>query len=107
MIDSKLGDISSKQDKIIEVIEKTDKKIDLVKEETSDNPRKELANLGINWSEESFVSALKQGDLPTIELFLKGGMDPANRSISYGGNSYIALITVWKVPKIIETITLF
>jgi hypothetical protein len=107
LIDSKLGDISAKQDKIIEVIESTDKKIDLVKKESSDNPRKELANLGIDWSEESFVSALKQGDLATIELFLKGGMNPTNKSINYGGNSYIALITSWKVPKIIETITLF
>lgn len=106
LIDTKLDDISAKQDKIIEVIENTDKKIDLVKKETSDDPKKELANLGINWSEQSFVYALKQGDLTTIELFLRGGMDPANKSVEYG-NSYVTLVSLWKLTKTIEILTLF
>lgn len=74
LIDSKLGNISAKQDKIIEVIEKTDKKIDLVKKETSDNPRKELANLGVEWSYEQFRQSVISNDKQLVLLFIQGGM---------------------------------
>lgn len=74
LIDSKLGDISAKQDKIIEVIEKTDKKIDLVKKETSDNPRKELANLGVEWNYENFRQSIISKDREFVLLFVNGGM---------------------------------
>lgn len=73
LIDSKLGDISAKQDKIIEVIEKTDKKIDLVKKETSDNLREELANLGITWDDESFTDAMIKKEEKEVTLFLNAG----------------------------------
>jgi hypothetical protein len=51
-------------------------KLDNVKKETSDDPRKELANLGVAWSTQSFVDSLKAGDARVVELFLAGGMSP-------------------------------
>lgn len=52
-----------------------DRKLDNVKQETSQDPRKELANLGIAWSKERFVEAIKNGDLRLIGLFLDGGIN--------------------------------
>lgn len=54
-------------------------KMDNVKKETSDDPRKEIANLGIPWSTDSYVSSLIAGDLPMIDLFIRGGMDATTR----------------------------
>lgn len=48
-----------------------------VKQETSSDPRKELANLGVSWSAQGLVDALKIGDERTARLFLEGGMAPA------------------------------
>lgn len=83
LIDSKLGNISAKQDKIIEVIEKTDKKIDLVKKETSDNPRKELANLGVSWDEDSFMQSIMQNDKNVFDLFIAGGFKLEDKEDPY------------------------
>lgn len=47
-----------------------------LKKETSDNPRKELANLGIEWNYFSFLYALRQGDIHAAELFIQSGMKP-------------------------------
>jgi len=44
------------------------------KKETSSDPRKELANMGIQWSTQSFVDALMTGDARAVRLFLAGGM---------------------------------
>jgi hypothetical protein len=44
------------------------------KKETSSDPRKELANMGIQWSTQSFVDALMASDARTVRLFLAGGM---------------------------------
>lgn len=49
-------------------------KMDNVKREISDNPRKELANLGIEWKPEAFLEAVSIGDLATVQLFVDGGM---------------------------------
>lgn len=51
-------------------------KMDNVKNEISNDPRKEIANLGSKWSVESFVNALMEGDIRRINLFLEGGMKP-------------------------------
>ena len=45
-------------------------------QETSVDPRKELANLGVAWTTTAFVEAMKSNDLRTVELFLAGGMSP-------------------------------
>lgn len=47
------------------------------KQETSEDPRKELGNLSVAWSAEAFSEALKSNDERVIRLFLQGGMDPA------------------------------
>jgi hypothetical protein len=47
-----------------------------VKLETSDDPRKELANLGVAWSGDNFLRAVKDGDERTVRLFLAGDMNP-------------------------------
>jgi len=49
-------------------------KMDNVKREVSANPRKELANLGIEWKPEAFLEAVSIGDLGTVQLFIDGGM---------------------------------
>ena len=73
LIDSKISDISAKQDKIIEGVEIANNKLDLVKKETSENPRKELANLGITWDDESFTDAMIKKDGKEVALFLNAG----------------------------------
>lgn len=83
LIDSKLGEISAKQDKIIEVLDKADKKIDLVKKETSDNPRKELANLGVSWDEDSFMQSIIQNDKNAFDLFIAGGFKLEDKDDPY------------------------
>jgi hypothetical protein len=45
-----------------------------LKHETSEDPRKELANIGIQWTTGAFVEALETGDARAVSLFLKGGM---------------------------------
>lgn len=47
-----------------------------LKKETSANPRKELNNMGIGWTEQEFIDALMRSDLVALELFLDGGMSP-------------------------------
>lgn len=53
-----------------------DTKMDTLKKETSDDPRKELANRGIPWSSAAFVEAMSNGDLESTALFIRGGMRP-------------------------------
>lgn len=106
-ISSRLDDFSLKQDKLIEGVVTANKKLDLVKKETSENPRKELANMGISWTEDSFLNSIKQGDLYTVELFLKGGMNPESKAINYSEHSILSLIVHWNVPKVKELIILF
>lgn len=49
-------------------------KLEGVKKETSDDPRKELANRGISFSPQSFAQQLYLGNEDNIALFLKTGM---------------------------------
>lgn len=58
------------KDKVSDVQEKLGK----VKQETSVDPRKELANLGVQWDREVMQQAIKRGDLRTVKLFNEGGM---------------------------------
>jgi uncharacterized protein YeeX (DUF496 family) len=47
-------------------------KLDGLKKETSDDPKKELANMGLAWHEQAFFSSL--GDPRIAGLFIQGGM---------------------------------
>lgn len=46
------------------------------KQDTSDDPRKELQNMGVTWNGKNFLDAIKVGDERVVTLFLKGGMHP-------------------------------
>ena len=61
-------------------------KMDRLKQETSDDPRKELANLGVPWSTQGFVDAMMASDERTAKLFLDGGMSPA---VSQGASAVL------------------
>lgn len=61
-------------DKIAMDTEKISHTMENVKKETSDNPRKELANMGISWTTDSFTGAILRAEMQTLELFLQGGM---------------------------------
>lgn len=58
------------KDKVSDVQDKLGK----VKQETSQDPRKELANLGVQWDRGTMEQAIKHGDLRTVKLFNEGGM---------------------------------
>lgn len=61
-------------------------KLDDVKKETSTDPRKELANRGIDFSPTSFAESLYRGDDSNIMLFLKAGMEYDEARDPYGEN---------------------
>ncbi len=61
-------------------IKSMDEKLDGVKKETSGDPKKELANRGVSWDEDSLKSAIARGDMETVALFMQGGMDPMESS---------------------------
>ncbi|KIQ97353.1 hypothetical protein [Lysobacter sp. A03] len=42
--------------------------------EDSEDPRKEIANLGLSWNQSAFSEAIRREDLPVIRLFAEGGM---------------------------------
>lgn len=72
LISSKLDEISLKQDELIDGVDLSNKKLELVKKETSEDPRKELANLGVAWDSENFWDALVRGDSKVLNLFIDG-----------------------------------
>jgi hypothetical protein len=71
-----LGMTHQKLDAISRQVDHIDRTMEDVKQETSEDPRKELANLGVPWGTQSFVDAMIAGDSRTMQLFLDGGMRP-------------------------------
>ena len=69
-------DIKSDTSEIKTGIRIFDSKLENVKQEISSDPRKELANRGVQWNERELEAALVRGDMATTELFVRGGMDP-------------------------------
>lgn len=57
-----------------------------VKRETSADPRKELANIGVMWESSNFHNAIARRDEKTIRLFLQGGMPWEFNDISRVGH---------------------
>ena len=45
-----------------------------VKRETSDDPRKEIVNIGREWNQQGFQIAVNERDLRAVDLYLQGGM---------------------------------
>lgn len=62
------------QKKTNEQLSSINTKADNFKKESSDDPRKELSNRGVAWENFRLTRAIASADLPTMELFLKGGM---------------------------------
>lgn len=58
-----------------------------VKKETSADPRKELANIGIAWDEKNIRAAIERGDTRVVSLFMDGGM---NWKLYYAEKALIA-----------------
>jgi hypothetical protein len=54
-----------------------------VKKEVSDDPRKELANIGVTWSGDAFLEAVRTGDLRVVNLFVAGEI-PMTSAVSQG-----------------------
>jgi hypothetical protein len=73
-IDKHLASIETNTKKTVDKIEELQTS---VKKETSLDPRKELANLGVMWSQESIDQAERTQDVRSIELLLAGGMRPS------------------------------
>jgi hypothetical protein len=74
VIAQRLGLIDTKLDRISRGVADVDSKLKQVKTETSSDPRKELANLGVLWTVDAFFNAIRQGDDRTVKLFLAGRM---------------------------------
>jgi hypothetical protein len=68
--------------------EKLDNLASVVKKEVSDDPRKELANMGLNWDEYAFRQSIIKGDISAIDLYLKAKM-PLEFNASYIGGDFL------------------
>jgi hypothetical protein len=71
----------------------------------SDDPRVELRNIGVEWSEDGLRNSSRIGDLRALELFLRGGM---NIYSSYDSNriSLAASIIANNSPRMKEQLQL-
>jgi hypothetical protein len=68
-----LGMIEGNTRRSAEGIDRIGSSVETLKKETSSDPRKELANVGIMWSEDAFSAAVLGNDPKSVELFLKAG----------------------------------
>lgn len=73
IISKSLNEINNNTNKIAQNTEKISDKIDNVKKEISDDPRKELANRGIAWTNNKFEEVIFNRDYENLKLFLEGG----------------------------------
>lgn len=79
------SDIKSDTTDIKAGIQTVDAKLANVKQETSSDPRKELSNMGVQWSNQGFGDSLLAGDTKVVGMFIQSGWDPLS---SYGeGNA--------------------
>lgn len=81
------------------------KKLDGIQAGKSTDPRVELKNIGVEWSETAFYAASKRGDLRVVELFLQGGM-PVHDIHSDKGASLALYIVNGGYPKQVEQFAL-
>lgn len=110
-VDSKLQKVSEETKasrkvlgKISEDTQSIDRTLKKVKKETSDDPRKELANIGVDWSTDSFAEAIVGADMRVLELFLLGGMKPISQ---HKGASLAAYALQPGVPDRVNIVKLF
>lgn len=60
-----------------------------VKQETSEDPRKELINLGLQWREDDFENAVQKADLKVLKLYVESDFVP--NDLYAGSTVYYAL----------------
>jgi hypothetical protein len=58
-----------------------------LKKETSLDPQKELANMGLPWTNDAFGQALIRADVKVVELFLKGGWNARSHFREYDSSN--------------------
>lgn len=95
VIDARTEELAKTTASIKKDTQAINKKLDNVKKETSADPRKELANLGVTWSTGSFVEALVASDARVVRLFLQGGMSP---TVLHNGASAVLYMLQVKLP---------
>lgn len=73
-IDDSVAAMTESAKNIDATTQNIENKLDNIKQETSTDPRKELANMGMSWHYDHFLDALRNQDMRAIELYLQGGM---------------------------------
>lgn len=89
-----LGVTEKIQKNIYEVAQSTksiDHKMNNVKKEVSENPKKELQNMGVPWKLKSFKEAITNGDVETLQLFIDAGFS-TNLYAGSNNNFFLSLI---------------
>jgi len=97
IINESLVVINEKLDTIEINTAETTSEVKKLKKETSDNPRKELANLAVAWTGVAFGEAVLNSDLQVVRLFIRGGMSPHIVDATY--DRAVSLLMVLKKPK--------
>lgn len=93
MTNRRLAEISEHTRQGAETLGKIDTKLDSLKKEKSANPRKELANIGIQWNEENYFKAIYNADMEALRLFWAGGMNPmATKETRHGYLNYVSRV---------------
>nr|PMI84871.1 hypothetical protein BCU36_04965 [Vibrio lentus] len=94
--ENSLAILEKKINSVDEKIDSVTHKISNLKKETSDNPKKELMNLGIEYTDRNLLLAVRRGDLTAIELFLDSGMSLGDTDL-YSPVNY--MLTSHKLDK--------
>lgn len=81
--------------------EKLNSEVENLKKETSNNPRKELVNLGYSWEKENFLNTIRNTDEYAFELFLKSGWSNINYQdikeiLSVKNLKFIEMLSLYK-----------
>ncbi len=76
IIEKRLVQVDEKLTVIQSDVREARQELGTLKKETSVDPRKELSNMGVGWTEQEFIDAIMRADLRALELFLDGGMSP-------------------------------
>lgn len=75
---ARIGETTDRIDVRTQEIDQTTREtrqiVEGVKRETSEDPRKEIANIGREWNQQAFQIAVNEKDLRAVELYLSGGM---------------------------------
>ena len=94
-LQSSLGMVNKQLTEVNVNLKTISTKMDNNKKETSQNPRKELANLGVTWSGESFWDAIRSNDKTLTELFFRGGMQIDVIGSDYHGEPIVSMLIMW------------